>query len=265
MKKTLIFVSLCLCAGSLTVTGTAWAKKNSNCKDADVVLSKKFPHFNFDADNLGCAHNDAGDCDPNSPVFFDDGNGLVYIDDVPNGEGLIIEGTNRKNTIHGSSGPDIICGGNGKDEIWGEAGDDMIYGDNGKDSLHGGLGSDYLYGGNGKDDLSGYDDINDGAAGFENGEDDDHLYGENGKDELTGGPGNDFLSGDKGKDYLDGGYGDDELSGGKGKDYLDGGYGDDDVMGDKGKDNCVDSDDDGVDECADSELEDSKKKNRSSS
>ena len=67
MKKTLILVSLCLCAGSLTVTGTALAKKNSNCnKDADVVLSKKFPHFNFDTDNLGCAHNDAGDCDPES-------------------------------------------------------------------------------------------------------------------------------------------------------------------------------------------------------
>jgi Ca2+-binding RTX toxin-like protein len=74
------------------------------------------------------------------------------------------------------------------------------------------------------------------------------------------------LIGGKGKDDLDGGYGDDDLSGGKGNDDLDGGYGDDDVMGDKGKDNCIDSGDvdpdDDVDECADSELEDSKKKNK---
>ena len=249
MKKTFIFVSLCLCAGSLTVTGTAWAKKNSNCKnDADVVLSKKFPHFDFDADSLGCAHNDAGDCDPDSPVYFDDGNGLVYVGTEASGvalEGLIIEGTNRKNTIHGSSGPDIICGGNGKDEIWGEAGDDVIYGGNSKDTLYGGLGNDELYGGNGKDKLSGYDDINDSAVGLMVGEDDDELYGENGKDELTGGPGDDFLSGGKGKDFLDGGDGDDDISGGK------------------GKDTCQDTDDNLLNECEATELEDTKKKNKS--
>ena len=254
MKKTLILASLCLCAGSLTVTGTAWAKKNSICKkDADVVLSKKFPHFDFDADSIGCARNDDGDCDPDSPVFFDDGNGLIYVGTEVSGvglEGLIIEGTNRKNIIHGSSGDDIICGGNGKDEIWGEAGDDMIYGDNGKDSLFGGLGNDDLYGGNGKDVLSGYDNDNDGLTGIIAGEDDDTLYGEKGKDELTGGPGDDFLSG------------------GKGKDSLDGGDGDDDVEGGKGKDSCVDNDDeffiDDVDEneCEATELEDNKKKNK---
>jgi Ca2+-binding RTX toxin-like protein len=221
MKKTLIFVSFCLCAGSLTATSAAWAKKESHCKDADVVLSKKFPHFDFDSNDEGCAHNDAGECDPDFPVFSDDGNGLV------------IAGSNGTNIIHGSSGDDIICGGNGKDEIWGEAGDDE------------------LYGGNGKDDLSGYDNEHDGDPGGIDIEDDDILDGGKGKDELTGGPGNDTLIG------------------GKGKDNLDGGYGDDIVMGDKGKDNCVDNDDDGgiddVDECADSELEDSKKKNKSSS
>jgi Ca2+-binding RTX toxin-like protein len=264
MKKTLIFVSFCLCAGSLTATSAAWAKKESNCPDADVVLSKKYPHFDFDNENNGCAHNDAGECDPDSPVFSDDGNGLVN-DGLVDSNGLVIAGANGKNIIHGSSGDDIICGGNGKDEIWGEAGDDFIYGDNGKDSLFGGLGNDELYGGNGKDDLSGYDNENDGNPGFDI-EDDDILDGGKGKDELTGGPGNDILIGGKGKDDLDGGYGDDDLSGGKGNDNLDGGYGDDDVMGDKGKDNCIDSGDvdpdDGVDECADSELEDSKKKNK---
>jgi len=248
MKKALIFVSFCLCAGSLTVTSAAWAKKYSHCTDADVVLSKKFPHFDFDDNDEGCAHNNIGECDPDSPVFSYDANGLI-VDEDGNvyGDGLIIDGRNGKNTIHGSSGDDTICGGNGKDEIWGEDGDDMIYGENGKDLLFGGPGNDELYGGNGKDDLSGYDNDNDGDPGYIDIEDNDMLYGEKGKDELTGGPGNDILSG------------------GKGKDYLDGGYGDDDVMGDKGKDNCVDSDDDGVDECADSELEDSKKKNKSSS
>jgi len=266
MKKTLICVGFCLCAGGLTVTSAAWAKKDSNCKDADVVLSKKFPHFDFDNENNGCAHNNAGECDPDSPVFFDDGNGLIN-DGLVDSNGLVIAGANGTNIIHGSSGDDIICGGNGKDEIWGEDGDDMIYGGNGKDSLFGGLGNDTLYGGNGKDNLSGYDDDNDGAIEPIAGEDDDDLYGEKGKDELTGGPGDDFLSGGKGKDDLDGGYGNDDLSGGKGNDDLDGGYGDDVVMGDKGKDNCVDTGDvdpdDDVDECADSELEDSKKKSSS--
>jgi hypothetical protein len=229
-EKTLIIFSLCLCAGSLTVTSVAWAKKNSNCKNADVVLSKKFPHFDL---VHGCAYNDADECDP-------DFSGIVN-DQV---NGLVIEGKNSNNIIHGGSGPDTICGGNGKDKIWGE---DVIYGDNGKDSLFGGLGDDTLYVGNGKDDLSGYDDDNDGAIGFIAGEDEDTLYGENGKDELTGGPGEDFLSG------------------GKGKDYLDGGDGDDDIYGDKGKDNCVDGDDVDENECEATELEDMKKKNKSSS
>ena len=228
MKKTLILASVCLCAGSLGVTGAAWAKKGSNCKDADVVLSKKFPHFDL---AHGCAYNDADECDPDYSNI---------VDDPVNG--LVIDGTNKKNTIHGSSGPDVICGGNGKDEIWGEEGDDVIYGGNGKDKLYGGLGNDTLYGGNGKDDLSGYDDTNDGVIGVIEGEDNDDLYGENGKDELTGGPG------------------DDSLDGGKGKDYLDGGDGDDDIDGGKGKDECVDSDGGETDECEATELEDSKKK-----
>ena len=234
MKKSLILVSLCLCAGSLTATNVAWAKKSSNCADADVVLSKKFPNFDL---AHGCAYNNADECDP-------DFSGIA--DDPVNG--LVIDGGNGKNTIHGSSGPDTICGGNGKDEIWGEDGDDVIYGDNGKDSLFGGLGNDTLYGGNGKDDLSGYDNDNDGLIGIIAGEDDDTLYGEKGKDELTGGPGDDYLDG------------------GKGKDSLDGGDGDDDIEGGKGKDTCVDSDDeffiDDVDEneCEATELEDSKKK-----
>ena len=166
MNKTLIFVSFCLCAGSLTVTSAAWAKKDSICKKgADVVLSKKFPHFDFNPENNLCAQNKAGDCDPDSPVFSDDGNGNVTVIDgdgsitvIPDGNGLVIDGTNGKNNIHGSIGDDTICGGNGKDVIWGEAGDDVIYGGNSKDSLYGGLGDDVLYGGNGKDHLSGYDD-----------------------------------------------------------------------------------------------------------
>ena len=87
----------------MTVTNIAWAKNNSNCRDADVVLSKKFPHFDL---VHGCAYNDAGDCDPDFSGIEDD-----------SVNGLVIAGTNRKNIIHGSSGPDTICGGNGKDEI----------------------------------------------------------------------------------------------------------------------------------------------------
>jgi Ca2+-binding RTX toxin-like protein len=234
MNKKLIYACICIGVSGLITTNAAWAKKNSHCANADVVLSKQYPNFDLDH---GCAYNAADECDPEYSNILDD--------EI---NGLVIAGSNGKNVIHGSSGPDTICGRNGNDEIHGDDGDDSIYGDNGKDKLYGGLGNDEVHGGNGKDDLSGYDDDNDNAAGLADGEeDDDSLYGENGKDELTGGPGDDYLSG------------------GNGKDSMDGGDGDDDVDGGKGKDDCVDTDDDlymddeDIDECEETELEDGPK------
>jgi Ca2+-binding RTX toxin-like protein len=206
MNKSLIY-SIILCTGGLIVSnaGLAKSKINSNCRDADVVLSKQYPNFDL---NHGCvgAYSDADECDPDNTNISDDGSGLV------------IAGSNKNNIIHGSSGPDTICGGNGNDEIYGEAGDDLIYGDNGDDSVYGGIGNDELHGGNGNDYLSGYDD--DHYRGYAADADDDSLYGENGSDVISGGPGDDTLSGGNGNDSLYGGDGVDINNGNKGKDIC---------------------------------------------
>jgi len=233
MKKNLIYACICLCLGGLTMADIVSAKSknkdNSNCRDADVVLSKKYPNFDLNNPCHG-AYGKNGECDPDNSNMVDDGTGLV------------IAGTNKSNVIHGTSGDDTICGGNGKDELYGEDGDDLIYGDNSNDWIYGGLGNDELHGGNGKDHLSGYDDDHKGDTGYAEGEDDDTLYGENGKDYMSGGPGNDTLSGGNGKDDMDG---DD------GADYI---------SGDSGKDNCTDNDDDtATNECAETENEDGHK------
>lgn len=220
MKKSLIYACICLCLGSLAVADVVSAKSknkdNSNCRDADVVLSKKYPNFDLNNPCHG-AYGKNGECDPDYSNMIDDGTGMV------------IAGTNKSNVIHGTSGDDTICGGNGKDELYGEDGDDVIYGDNGNDSIYGGLGNDELHGGNGKDHLSGYDDDHKGDTGYADGEDDDTLYGENGKDDMSGGPGNDTLIGGNGKDSMD---------------------------GDDGKNDCVNDDGDEANECTETESED---------
>lgn len=194
--------------------------------EADVVLTKSFPHFNVDVR------------DPND--FTDD----IYLkckdvymtqcEAIPlstpslNGPGFIIIGTNGSNYIKGTRNPDIICGLGGNDYIKAGKGNDIVYGGNGKDVLLGGKGSDTLYGGNGKDRLYGLDENHENFDYPDpddlNTDDSDQLYGGNGKDYLAGGPDADNLYGDKGKDYL---------NGGEGLDTIDGGL---------GKDNCVDED-----------------------
>jgi RTX calcium-binding nonapeptide repeat (4 copies) len=229
MKKSLIYASICLCLGGLALADVASAKNknkgNSNCLNADVVLSKKYPNFDLNNPCRG-AYSNSGECDPDHMNMNDDGTGMV------------IAGSSKSNVIHGSRGDDTICGGNGNDEIYGEDGDDAIYGDNGKDSLYGGLGNDEIHGGNGKDHLYGYDDVHRGETGYAADTDDDSIYGENGSDDMSGGPG------------------DDTLSGGNGKDSMDGDDGTDDVSGDTGKDNCSDDDGDSNNECAETEAED---------
>jgi len=197
MNKSLIYASICLCIGSSVIANVALAKgkPNSNCPDADVVLSKQYPNYDLNhlcADTYPGTYSNSGECDPDNP------NPADYVIDADNG--LVIAGTNGNNIIHGTSGPDTICGGNGNDEIYGEEGDDTIYGDNGKDSLYGGLGDDEIHGGNGKDHVSGYDDDHNDYALTDSESDDDTLYGDNGKDDLSGGPGVDDIYGGRGKD-----------------------------------------------------------------
>ena len=89
-----------------------------------------------------------------------------------------LDGTARKDLLHGT-----LLG----DEIYGLAGDDILYGYGGPDFLNGGPGDDRLFGGAGNDD-------------------------------LYGAEGNDWLSGGAGDDRLDGGPGADRMSGGSGND-----------------------------------------------
>lgn len=81
----------------------------------------------------------------------------------------VIVGTNKHETLGGTSGADMIFGLNGHDAIYGHDGNDLLCGANGEDTLNGGNG-------------------------------DDTLIGANGKDTFTGGAGADFFSGGNGKD-----------------------------------------------------------------
>ena len=65
--------------------------------------------------------------------------------------GIVDNGTNKKDTLTGSAGDDVLSSGNGGDELYGLAGDDSLGGDNGPDLLNGGPGNDVLTGGNGPD------------------------------------------------------------------------------------------------------------------
>ena len=97
-----------------------------------------------------------------------------------------------------------------KATIVGTSGTDVIYGTNGSDVIVGGRGGDQVHG------LGG----------------DDFICGEGSRDILTGGSGDDELSGGGGADPIFGGSGDDFLNGGDQPDQLHGGSGDDDMQGD---------------------------------
>jgi uncharacterized repeat protein (TIGR01451 family) len=107
-----------------------------------------------------------------------------------------IEGTNRSDTLTGTTGDDVICGGNGKDTIDGAGGNDVVVGGNGRDTLTGGDGNDI-------------------------------VMGRNGKDQVTGGAGLDVLEGGSGKDSLN-------AQDGAAGDTLDGGNGLDECLTDAG-------------------------------
>jgi VCBS repeat-containing protein len=60
-------------------------------------------------------------------------------------------GTQRPDTLHGTSGDDRLFGENGNDTLYGNAGKDFLDGGNGSDVLFGGAGDDEIDGGNGQD------------------------------------------------------------------------------------------------------------------
>ena len=100
-------------------------------------------------------------------------------------------GTEAKNTLNGSSGPDLILGLGGNDKLNGKGGDDVLCSGDGVDLLLGGDGNDYLDGGSGNDVLNGgkgdYDSL---TAGDGN----DVLLDGDGVLSVQGGPGNDLFT-----------------------------------------------------------------------
>lgn len=62
-----------------------------------------------------------------------------------------IKGTNKADTLTGSSGDDVILGKKGGDVLYGGAGDDLVKGGRGSDVLYGGSGENTLKGGKGAD------------------------------------------------------------------------------------------------------------------
>ncbi len=94
-----------------------------------------------------------------------------------------IVGTPGDDVIYGTNGTDVIVGGRGADQVHGLGGDDFICGEGGRDILTGGSGDDELLGGGGGDAIFG-------------GSGDDFLNGGDQADQLHGGSGDDAMQGD---------------------------------------------------------------------
>lgn len=101
----------------------------------------------------------------------------------------VIVGTDKNDTLNGTSGIDMSFGLNGTDTINGNAGNDLLCGGNGDGTINGGDGNDI-------------------------------LDGQKGNDVLNGGNGNDILRGNLGNDGLTGGSDADSFSGGMGQDIA---------------------------------------------
>jgi Ca2+-binding RTX toxin-like protein len=96
-------------------------------------------------------------------------------------------GSDKSETLNGTSGTDIMFGLSGQNTINGYAGNDLLCGGNSNDTINGGDGNDIIDGENGDDTISG-------------GDGNDILRGSSGNDTLTGGAGADFFSGGSGVD-----------------------------------------------------------------
>ncbi len=99
----------------------------------------------------------------------------------------VFVGSDKSETLNGTSGTDMMFGLGGQNTINGNDGDDLLCGGNSNDTISGGNGNDIIDGENGDDTISG----NDGN---------DILRGGSGNDTLTGGAGADFFSGGSGAD-----------------------------------------------------------------
>lgn len=176
------------------------------------------------------------------------GDAIILMDDKTGGNE--IKGNyNRKYTIFGNDGVDILIGNKLEDYLAGGDDNDFLYGGAGNDVLIGGSGSDELYGGAG-DDVLVVSEIDTSLSGAENAAKLDQVankaFGGSGSDTIYGGNGDDELyAGDETNDQNDAGTtnkvyglgGNDELVGGAGTDFLYGGQGEDRLYGGDGGDN----------------------------
>ncbi|MBD2106336.1 type I secretion C-terminal target domain-containing protein [Nodosilinea sp. FACHB-13] len=101
----------------------------------------------------------------------------------------------------------LVQGSNGKNFLIGTTANDAVFGLNGDDLVLTGAGQNLAFGGLGNDTLV-------GGAG------DDGLFGGAGNDTMEGGEGDDLLMGGPGNDVLDGGGGANVLVGGSGADIF---------------------------------------------
>jgi Ca2+-binding RTX toxin-like protein len=103
-------------------------------------------------------------------------------------QGAIQVGDKRKNTLRGTTGPDLILGMRGNDLIDGKGGNDVVCGGEGNDFLLGKDGNDYLDGERGNDVLNG------GKGDYDQllaGEGNDTLLDGDGVGRAAGAAGND--------------------------------------------------------------------------
>ena len=140
-------------------------------------------------------------------------------------------GTEGRDVIEGTSGPDVIIALGARDEIYGRGGGDRICGGDGNDEIRGNQGRDRVDGGRGDDSLRGHegDDRVFGRGGH------DGMQGNNGSDRMFGGRGDDgvMTQGRPGSEgtvnVAHGGFGDDRLTAAGGTNQLFGDAGNDSV------------------------------------
>ena len=183
-----------------------------------------------------------------------DGNDTLEAKNVPAGTiGLILDGGNGNDTLHGGAGNDLLLGGNDNDRITWNHGD-------GADTADGGDGADVLEvnGTNGGDTflvtangIGGVIVAEDGGAAASvtaTNVEEIKIVGKAGDDvfnasgniaavthlTLDGGAGNDTINGSNGSDLLIGGDGDDAIDGNQGNDTVLMGAGDDSFNWDPG-------------------------------
>lgn len=137
------------------VFNSAWEHKETTPLEPDALASKYYVSGVGQVLDI----NNAADVDPanNAEVLV-----KMIIDGTNKSETLMgragadeVNGMGGNDSLDGGLGPDTLEGGKGEDTAFGGSGDDAVSGGAGDDSLGGGSGNDQVDGGNGEDVLLG--------------------------------------------------------------------------------------------------------------